>query len=50
MAISLLFRQSQDNQLPLTLQRLTGEYGVDACRLEFEPTGITVMRHSDQVL
>jgi diguanylate cyclase (GGDEF)-like protein len=49
MAINLSFRQFQDSQLCVTLQRLIEEQGVDARWLEFELTETAVMRHSAPV-
>ncbi|MFL9813463.1 bifunctional diguanylate cyclase/phosphodiesterase [Stutzerimonas sp. VN223-3] len=49
MAVNLSFRQFQDSQLLVTLQRLIKERGVDPHWLEFELTETAVMRRSDQV-
>ncbi|AHL73971.1 diguanylate cyclase [Stutzerimonas stutzeri] len=49
MAVNLSFRQFQDSQLLVTLQRLIEERGVDPHWLEFELTETAVMRRSDQV-
>jgi len=49
MAINLSFRQFQDSQLCVTLQRLIEEQGVDPRWLEFELTETAVMRHSAPV-
>ncbi|WP_413044463.1 putative bifunctional diguanylate cyclase/phosphodiesterase [Pseudomonas sp. YJ42] len=49
MAVNLSFRQFQDSQLLVTLQRLIEERGVDPRWLEFELTETAVMRRSDQV-
>jgi diguanylate cyclase (GGDEF)-like protein len=49
MAVNLSFRQFQDSQLLVTLQRLIEERGVDPHWLEFELTETAVMRRSEQV-
>ena len=49
MAVNLSFRQFQDSQLLITLQRLIEERGVDPRWLEFELTETAVMRRSEQV-
>lgn len=49
MAVNLSFRQFQDSQLLVTLQRLIEERGVDPRWLEFELTETAVMRRSEQV-
>lgn len=49
MAINLSFRQFQDSQLKVTLERLIKEHAVDPRLLEFELTETSVMRRGDAV-
>lgn len=49
MAVNLSFRQFQDSQLKVTLERLIGEHQINPSLLEFELTETAVMRRGDAV-